>query len=256
VAATIDTEALQATGRAPNRWVDTGAEPGWNYRYQVQAVGPRNRPGPLSTPVAITWAELPAPNLRAVPHDRSALVTFSEPRWPVGIDPLGYRVYDARGEPLAQQTLPSDTITVSGLQNGIEVQLLGRLAGRTPEGWVIEGPGTAVLVTPVDRVPPLPPSDLTAFATPQGVQLHWLPAGPEPYTALTVMRGDSEEAMSGLVDLPGTALGYLDRSAEPGCRYYYTVISRDTEDNRSLPPRAVAGSCAPGAPAIPPAEAR
>jgi hypothetical protein len=238
-AAEIDAEALRAGGFDPTRWSDPGTETGWTYRYQVQALTRRGRPGPLSAPVAITWAALPAPRFTLSPQDRSALATFAPPSWPAGLEPLGTRVYGPDGRFLAEGEPASPSVTVTGLVNDREVALSGHLAARSPQGWVIEGPGSVERVTPVDRVPPLPPSDLTPFAGADSIELRWLPAGDEPYHRLAVLRGENAEALVQIAELPGTALVYRDLAARPGQSYFYTVVSSDAAGNRSLQPRAV-----------------
>ncbi|HSH68760.1 MAG TPA: fibronectin type III domain-containing protein [Deferrisomatales bacterium] len=239
LATEIDAEALGAAGRDPTRWTDPRAEPDWTYRYQVQALGQRGRPGPLSAPASITWAELPAPRFTLSSQDRSALATFTPPAWPAGLEPVGYRLYDAGGRPVAEGEPASNRVTVAELANDVEVELTGHLAGRTLQGWVIEGPGGTARVTPMDRVPPLPPSDLTPFVGPASIELRWLPAGDEPYHRLYVLRGEGEESLTQVVELPGDALVYRDLEVRPGQRYFYTVVSSDAAGNRSLQPRAV-----------------
>ena len=251
LAAEIDAEALRAAGRDPTRWTEPRAEPGWTYRYQVQALARRGRPGPLSAPASITWVGLPAPHFTLSSQDRSALATFAPPAWPTGLEPVGYRIYDADGRPVAEGEPMSHSVTVAGLTNDAEVELSGRLAARTAQGWVIEGPGSTAQVTPVDRVPPLPPSDLTPFVGLASIELRWLPAGDEPYHRLYVLRGEGEKSLAQVAELPGSALVYRDLEARPGQPYFYTVVSSDAAGNRSLQPRAVtarrSGAAAPRA---------
>jgi len=239
MAAQLDAVALRAAARDPTRWVDAEAKLGWTYRYQVQALLADQRPGPLSAPADISWVALPAPRFTLSPQDHSALARFEPPAWPEGLEPLGYRIYGPDGRLLAEGEPASPGLTVPNLSNDHAAELSGRLVVRTRRGWVIEGPGSVARVTPVDRVPPLPPASLTAFAVPGGVELRWLPAGEEPYHRLYVLRGAGGEALSPLAELPGTELAYRDREARPGQRYAYTVVSSDATGNRSLQPRAV-----------------
>lgn len=239
--AQLDAVALRAAARDPTRWVDAEAQPGWTYRYQVQALLADGRAGPLSAPADMAWVALPAPRFTLSPQDHSALARFEPPAWPAGLDPLGYRIYASDGRLLAEGKPASPDLTVSNLVNDQVAELAGRLAARTQRGWVIEGSGSVARVTPVDRVPPLPPVSLTAFAVPGGVELRWLPAGDEPYHRLYVLRGAGGEALVPLAELPGAALTYRDRDARPGQRYAYTVVSSDATGNRSLQPRAVTG---------------
>ena len=81
------------------------------------------------------------------------------------------------------------------------------------------------LVKLLPRVPPPPPTSFTAEATPQGVQLDWELGGEEIGFRVYRRRANVRDYAEPLASLSDATLGYLDRTAEFGRRYIYTVTS-------------------------------
>lgn len=239
--ATLDTVVRRTRGLPATAWVDPDLRPGWTFRYQVEALGPRGRSGPSSDSVQIRWMSIETPRANAFPGDREVLVRVDPPSWPEGFDPLGIRVYGDDGQVRAEGGADSLEAVVAGLPNGVEQELLVRLAARSPEGWVLEGREASLRATPEDRVPPVPPTDLVAFAEADGIRVRWLPAGPEPYATILLRRRVSGGPLVQIARLPGGSLTYLDTGVESGNVYGYSVTVVDAAGNESLPTREVRG---------------
>ncbi len=238
VAATLDAVTRRARGLPVTAWEDPDVRPGWMYRYRVRALDPRGRPGPLSAAADITWQLLPPPHAEAFPGDGSARIRVRPGPWPEGVRPLALRVYDPGGEVLAEAPPGADAVTVEGLTNGREHRLEVRVAGRTPEGWEVESPGTPVVVVPADTTPPAPPT-LAVFQEPGGVRLAWVPEGSEPYARVRILRAEGSGPLRQIARVPGDRSGYLDASVRAGREYRYTLVAVDAAGNESLPAREV-----------------
>lgn len=103
----------------------------------------------------------------------------------------------------------------------------------------IAGETEGVVPTPVDLVPPAPPSDLTASDyidnsdAGDKIALSWSlspddGAGTEDVTGYLVMRHESPDAPGDTVAVVGAGSDRcLDETVEPGKSYYYTVASLD-----------------------------
>lgn len=90
--------------------------------------------------------------------------------------------------------------------------------GRQPSGF-------SNLVKLLPRTPPGPPADFTVEATPLGVQLDWEPGGDEVGFRVYRRQAKVREYGDPLATISKETLGYLDRTAEFGQRYIYTVTS-------------------------------
>ncbi len=238
VVAEVRPPAAGPDGDPPTSWADPDARPGWSYRYRVVAVAAPNRAGRPSDPVAVTWVPVPPPDARALPLDAAAEIVVDAPRVPDGVQLAAFRVY-AGGRRVAQEPAGTGAVRVAPLENDRRHVLEVRTVARTPEGWEVESPGTPVTVTPRDTTPARPPADLAVLNEPGGLRLLWVPAGTEPYAAVVVLRAEGDSPLAEIARLPGTATGYLDRSAQPGVAYRYAVAAEDRAGNRSAPTRVV-----------------
>jgi hypothetical protein len=187
--------------------------------------------------VTVTWAPLPRPRAEATAGDGQATVRWEQGTLPEGLTPLGTRVYGPQGRRLAEAGPDDREVIAPGLTNGTPVTLSVRSAAKTPEGWDVESVPNLLTVTSVDTIPPLPPSDLVSFAEPGGVALRWLPAGPEPYAEVLVLRAREAGPFEEIARVPGKSVSYVDATAQPGQTYLYAVVALDAAGNRSLPTR-------------------
>jgi len=96
------------------------------------------------------------------------------------------------------------------------------------------------------RINPPPPAELKAIRTAEGVQLNWNPPPlvtvPHSYSdTISYYKIYRRTDGSPFAYLAQTAqLLYLDRSAQAGTRYYYTVTAMLDDGNESLRPDEVA----------------
>ncbi|MBI5016081.1 MAG: fibronectin type III domain-containing protein [Deltaproteobacteria bacterium] len=236
-AATLDREERQARGLPQTSWVDAGARPGWTYRYRVRALDARGRPGPASAAATVTWMPPPTPRAEVIAGDGQAKVRWEAGPTVPGLTPLGTRIYGSQGQRVAEAAPGALETVVAGLENGAPAMLSVRAAVRTSGGWEVESIPALLSVTPSDTTPPLPPSDLVTFAEGAEVSLHWLPAGPEPYAEVWVLRAREGGPFGEIARLPGTVVSYVDTGVEPGQTYLYAVTARDAVGNESLPTR-------------------
>ena len=149
------------------------------------------------------------------------------------------RVYGAGGRRLAEVGLDARQVLVSGLTNSVATVLSVRTAARASGGWDVESPGTVATVTPLDRIPPVPPSALAAFTEEGGVRLHWLPSRGEAYAKVVVLRAPEGGAFEELAAVPGNISSYLDTTVKKETTYLYSAAAADAAGNRSLPAREV-----------------
>lgn len=230
--AELDNLMRRSRGLPPTSWEDPRIVAGWIYRYRVRALDGRGRAGPPARPVTIAWQPLPELHAEVVPGDQELRIRWEAGKLPPGLEPRGIHIYDERGRRIDRG---DGEPVVTGLPNGIPVVMEVRLAARTPEGWVVEGPGLKLRGTPLDTVPPVPPEDVVAISEPVGIRLRWLPAGTEPYDAVLILRATEEAEPSEIARLPGQALEFLDRDVTAGETYQYAVVALDRSGNRSLP---------------------
>jgi hypothetical protein len=115
----------------------------------------------------------------------------------------------------------------------------------TAPGVLSIGPASTVAcVTPVDRYPPLPPSDPRAFPGEGGIDVLWTASASSDVAGYIVLRGDGPDGtLRPLMTEPLAATQYRDQSVKAGATYSYQVVAVDkaTPPNRSQPTsRAVA----------------
>ena len=93
-------------------------------------------------------------------------------------------------------------------------------------------------VTPVDRFPPAPPTELRGFPAETGIELTWTASATADAAAYIVLRGEgTSDTLQRLTATPVTATQYRDETVRSGVTYTYavTAIDRATPPNESGP---------------------
>jgi hypothetical protein len=100
---------------------------------------------------------------------------------------------------------------------------------RGAPGAEVEGePSEPQCVTPVDTVPPAPPSNLRATSQEGSISLIWDPNTELDLAGYLVLRGEAGSAtLQPLNDAPLVQPQYTDRAVVPGTRYVYAVVAVD-----------------------------
>lgn len=210
---------------------------GRRYTYVVVTEDARGHVSPPSERLSVTYIVAPgAPGaLRGEAGEREARLAWTPVDRLADGGPatgeLRYEVLraDTPEGPLAPVT-PEPVREASFVDRGLDndrtyhyaVRAVRREAGSTALGAT----SPRVAVTPADRTPPSPPSELVAIPSPRTVRLTWRPS-PEPDVASYVVHrasGDGPPVPVGTVLAPGIA--YVDRDLAPG-RYRYAVSARD-----------------------------
>jgi fibronectin type 3 domain-containing protein len=212
-------------------WVDKGFRAGRTYGYRVLAFNRRGHFSGGSNKVEVLWdVPPPAPkHVRAVTGDGMV-----ELKWAPVEEAVGYNLYRGKGEkdfplhPLnpdpIEDTHYRDTQVVNDRNYRYAVRSVSK-AGET----LIEGRGsTTITMTPVDLIPPSPPTGLVAFPLPQGMELTWT-ANPEPDVVgyRVYRRRVFEPKFERLTDETVRETVYLDGGVRRGEEYDYGVTAID-----------------------------
>jgi hypothetical protein len=215
---------------------DDSLRPGYEYIYRVI---PFLESGIYSDPsnlFAIKWQTPPSPaeGVEAIPGDGSIRLSW------VARDDRLYNVYRYEGEvyplfPLNDKPLLADTFTDTGLRNGVTYRYEVR-ALRIEGGVRWEGQGVPVSAIPVDRTPPVPPTNLTATKKDSTVSLTWTPSPDADVLGYTIYRMENGDKTR-LNPQPIKGTNFVD--PDPGEKRYvsYHVTAIDDAGNESEPSR-------------------
>jgi hypothetical protein len=96
---------------------------------------------------------------------------------------------------------------------------------------VVEGePTSRACVTPVDRFPPAPPSQLVGVATAGAINLLWEANAESDLAGYLVLRGTVGDArLQPLTPTPITEVRFTDATVVAGMRYVYAVVAVDRQ---------------------------
>jgi fibronectin type 3 domain-containing protein len=212
-------------------WVDKGLRAGRTYRYRVLAFNRRGHFSQGSNRVEVLW-EVPLPppkQLRAVPGDGMV-----ELRWAPVEEAVGYNLYRGEAEkdfplhPLNKDPIEDTHYRDTRVVNDRDYQYAVRSVIKAAETLIEGSSSTPITVTPIDLLPPSPPTGVVAFPLAQGMELTWI-ANPEPDVVgyrvyrRRVFEGEFERLTDEMVR--GTI--YVDRSVRRGEEYDYGVTAID-----------------------------
>jgi fibronectin type 3 domain-containing protein len=212
-------------------WIDKGLRAGRTYRYRVRALNGRGHFSQGSNRVEVLWdMPLPPPNqLRAVAGNGMV-----ELKWAPVQEAVGYNLYrgEAEGDfplhPLNPEPIEDTHYRDTRVVNDRDYRYAVRSVSKAGE-TLIEGSGsTPIIVTPVDLIPPSPPTGLVAFPLPAGMELSWA-ANPEPDVVgyRVYRRRVFEQKFERITDEMVRGTTYVDRGVRRGEEYDYGVTAID-----------------------------
>jgi len=228
-------------------FTDCGVPPGPAAGYQVRSLDAKGKAGPPSPELKIVFPPSPpAPaDLKTEPGDGFAQLCWTNP--PAVEAQLGFRIYQApESGPYATASRNSEPVPgpcwVDGnLTNGKTYRYQVRAVVKTEAGIEVEGPASPeATAAPEDKVAPLPPTELVAAPSAQGMELRWnRNLEPDLRGYYVYRRLKSESRYRRLNAEPLTEPRYLDADPDlrPGREYLYTVTAVDNapEPNESQP---------------------
>jgi large repetitive protein len=226
-----------------------GLLPGTRYTYRVQPVNRHGTAGPPSVEVSVDFlpAPLPPTGLSASTGDGFVELTWQAPPLPGSPDnslPRGYNVYRAEGpgsygrDPINGNPISETRFRDGGVVNDTIYRYVVRsVAGERPPRRESQD-SNEISATPTDYTPPAPPRGLVAVPGQGGIALSWEPNAEPDLLGYRIYRRESP-ALTGirLTEAPVPATTYLDRTAQSGKSYVYTVtaVDRSRHQNESAP---------------------
>jgi len=212
-------------------WVDKGLRAGRTYGYRVLAFNRRGHFSQESNKVEVLWDIPPPPpkQLRAVAGDGMV-----ELEWAPVEEAVGYNLYrgvvegDFPLHPLNPEPIEDTHHRDTGVVNDRDYRYTVRSVSKAGKTLIEGSSSTRIIVTPVDLIPPSPPTGVVAFPLSQGVELTWS-ANPEPDVVgyrvyrRRVFEGEFERLTDEMVR--GTI--YLDRGVGRDEEYDYGVTAID-----------------------------
>ena len=124
------------------------------------------------------------------------------------------------------------------VQFGVEQCFVVRTVEVVGAVMLIGDPTSPACVTPVDKFPPAPPTELRGFPAETGIELTWTASSTADAAAYIVLRGEgTSDTLQRLTVTPVTATQYRDETVRSGVTYTYAVIAIDraTPPNESRP---------------------
>jgi hypothetical protein len=230
------------------KWTDSqGLRFGQRYVYVVIAADSIGRSSGPSERQVVTFhaAPLAPQNLRVVPGEREARLTWSPPAGLVdgGTLPPGVTYQLLRSEsqggpfhPVTTTPINSTAFTDSGLRNEQTYSYAVRAVRSEATGSARSEPSTIVAATPVDLTPPSPPKNLVAVPSEAAIRLAWDPSPEDDVAGYLVYRSGptgSEAVRLTPTPIPNTI--YTDRNVTRAATYRYivTAVDRAARPNES-----------------------
>jgi hypothetical protein len=218
--------------------VSLPADGGPFVRYYAAAGWAGRRRGPVTSMLSVPLGTGPAAPSAVTPVYDENSITLS---WQAS--GAGQRFVVDRGSPGATLTrVTPEAIAVPEVAVPVQFAVEQCFVVRTVEviGAVtlIGEPTQPVCVTPVDRFPPAPPSELRSFPAETGIELTWTASGTADTAAYVVLRAEgTSDTLQRLTAAPVTATQYRDLAVRSGVTYTYAVIAIDraTPPNESRP---------------------
>lgn len=213
--------------------VSVPADGGPFVRYYAAAGWAGRRRGPASAMLAVPLGAGPAAPSAVTPAYDEKSITLSWQTSGAGqrfvVDRVSPVAVAARVTPEAIAA-PEAAVPV---QFGVEQCFVVRTVEVIGAVTLVGDPTQPVCVTPVDRFPPAPPSELRAFPAETGIELTWTASTSADTAAYVVLRAEgTSDTLQRLTAAPVSATQYRDEAVRPGVTYTYAVIAID----RATPP--------------------
>ena len=211
---------------------------GIDYSYRVYPYTKKGTRGDGSNVFGVRWQNPPGPvkNLSVKGDDEKTELSWDRE------EGFSYNVYRYMNGtyplfPLNKSPLTAATYLDSGLENGKQYTYEVRKV-QAKDGMLLEGEGTKITATPVDRTPPPRPTDVKAEKTEGGVLVTWRELKVKDLAGYNLYRTEGGKAER-LNKEPIKENRYIDRNL-PDTRYLsYSVTAVDLAGNESEASREV-----------------
>ena len=212
-------------------WVDRGLRVGRTYGYRVLAFNRRGHFSQQSNKVEVLWDIPPPPpkQLRAVAGDGMV-----ELKWAPVEGTVGYNLYRSGAEegfppqPLNPEPIEDTHYRDTRVVTERDYRYAVRSVSKAGETLIEGGNSTPIIVTPVDLIPPSPPTGLVAFALRQGMELRWIANPESDIVGYRVYRRKvGEPTFERLTEEMVRGTIYVDRGVRRGDEYDYGVTAID-----------------------------
>jgi len=226
-----------------------GLDPTLRYSYRVVAVNARGGAGAASRDVSAEFLAPPPPPTAVAASGGEGLVDLTwqaplPPSGPAAVPVRGYNVYrgvqpgEAGAAPINARPLTETHFRDAGVESDTTYFYTVRSVGAERPPWRESASSAEVSATPVDLTPPAAPQGLMAIPAPGRVELGWR-ANREPDLLgyLVYRREPPSPAPVRLTETPNSPTTYVDRSAQAGATYIYSVtaVDRSVRRNQSAP---------------------
>ena len=204
-------------------------------RYYAAVASGRRR-GPVSAILAVPVGSGPAAPGALVPDFSEREITLT---WQASGASQRF-VVGARGADGVEKRLTTEPITTTTITQPVEFGVERCFVVRTVDvigAVTLIGDASAPgCVTPVDRFPPEPPTELNISAPDGAFELLWTASVSKDVAGYVVLRAEGPNGtLQRLTTAPVTALQYRDGTVKSGVTYVYAVIAVDgaTPPNQS-----------------------
>lgn len=218
--------------------VSVPADGGPFVRYYAAAGWAGRRRGPVTAMLSVPFGTGPAAPSAVTPVYDENSITLS---WQASGAGQRFVVDRVPSGPAPTRVTP-EAIAVTEVavpvQFGAEQCFVVRAVEVIGAVTLIGEPTQPVCVTPVDRFPPAPPSELRGSPAEAGIELTWTASTTADAAAYVVLRAEgTSDTLQRLTATPVTATLYRDQAVRPGVTYTYAVIAIDraTPPNESRP---------------------
>ena len=212
-------------------WIDKGLRAGKRYIYRVVGFNRRGHFGQESNKVEVLWDIPPPPPKQFRSAAGDGMV---ELKWAPVKEAAGYNLYRSDREegfplhPLNPEPIEDTHYRDTRVVNDRDYRYVVRSVSKVGETLIEGGNSTLVIVTPVDLIPPSPPTGLATFPLANGMELRWI-ANPESDVVgyRIYRRRIFEPTFERLTDEIVRETFYFDRGVRRGEEYDYSVTAID-----------------------------
>lgn len=207
-------------------------------RYYAAATWAGRRRGPVSAMLSVPLGTGPAAPADVTSAYSETAITLS---WQSAATAQRFLVERVSPGPsptrVTKEPITAAEVTVP-VQFGAEQCFVVRTVEVIGAVTLIGEPASPTCITPVDRFPPAPPSELRGYPGETSIELRWTASASADAAAYVVLRGEgTSDTLQRLTATPVTTTQYRDETVRSGVMYTYAVIALDgaTPPNESRP---------------------
>jgi hypothetical protein len=218
--------------------VSLPADGGPFVRYYAAAGWAGRRRGPVSAMLSVPLGTGPSAPSAVTPVYDEKSITLSWQASGAGQRFVVDRVSQGAAPTRVTPEAIAATEAAVPVQFGVEQCFVVRTVEVIGAVTLVGDPTSPACVTPVDRFPPAPPSELRGFPAETGIELTWTASSTADAAAYVVLRAEgTSDTLQRLTATPVTATQYRDEAVRSGVTYTYAVIAIDraTPPNESRP---------------------